>query len=66
MLKTLVKLVQSDLKKKNYVTFKQLKDSLEYHDTEGIGFLSTDQIIHLCKHFQVPLTDQLIEGVLMW
>lgn len=65
VLKTLVKLVQDDLKKKNYSSFQQVKDSLEYHDAEGSGYLSTDQILHLCKHFKLPLTDQLIEGILM-
>ena len=64
-LETLVHLVQDVLRKKNYTSFGKVQEALEYHDAEGTGFLSANQIRHLFRHFEVPLADQLVDAVIM-
>ena len=65
ILTTLIRLIQDDLRQKNYTSFDQLSSALGSCDKEGAGFIDPDQLRHTCHLIELPLSDQLIDGTIM-
>lgn len=62
-LTSLIPIVQHDLKRNNYKEFTQLLNSLLPHEKDG--YIEQDMLKYMCKTLQVPLNDQLIDGIIM-
>lgn len=65
LLTTLIRLIQDDLKLRNYTDFSSLLSALKSCDKDGVGFVSKDQLRHVCHAVGLTLPDQLIDGAIM-
>ena len=65
VLTTLVHLIQDTLQKANYIRFPQLLAAMEAVDDSQGGFLKKDSIRQVCLTQDLPLSDQLIDGIMM-
>lgn len=43
-------------------TYSELEAALKSLDTDGTGYLTTEQVLHGCHLLDIPVSDQLIEG----
>lgn len=65
ILTTLIHLIQVSLAKTNFTQFSQLQAAMAAVDQGQGGFLPRDQIRDTCLTVGLPLSDQLIDGVMM-
>lgn len=65
VLTTLMWIVQNVLSRGNFTAFPQLEAALQEVDTGEGGFLSRSKIRFICHSVDLPLADQLIDGVMM-
>ena len=65
LLTTLVWVVQDTLQQLNYTDFPKLLAALRVEDPGEEGFITRDMLRHTCKRAGLPLTDQLVDGILM-
>lgn len=65
ILTTLIWVVQDTLQQINYTDFPKLLSALEAEDEDQGGFLTRDMIRFTSHCVKLPLSDQLIDGVIM-
>lgn len=65
LLTSLIRLIQDDLRARNYTDFSSLLSALKSCDKDGVGFISSDYLRHVCHTVGLTLPDQLIDGVIM-
>ena len=64
-LSLLIRLIQDDLRLRNYTAFDGLISAIKSCDKEDEGFISKEKLRHICHAVGLPLPDQLVDGAIM-
>lgn len=46
------------------VIHSEVQKALQSSDIDGTGFISKDQLQHICHLVKLPLADQLVQGIM--
>lgn len=65
ILTSLINMIHKILKKVNFDKLQQLRNEMEKNDSSREGFMQRDRLRHACHDVGVPLSDQLIDGIMM-
>lgn len=65
LLSSLIRIIQKDLKLRNFTGFSQLLAALKSCDKYDEGFVSKEKLRHVCHTIGLPLSDQLVDGAVM-
>ena len=65
ILTSLIRLIHGILSKVNFENLAEVQRELEAKDESKEGFLKRERVRHVCHDVGVPLSDQLIDGIIM-
>lgn len=64
-LSSLIRIIQDDMKKKNFTQFDELLSALRISDSAQTGYIDKEELEHVCRTICLPLSEQLVEASTM-